>query len=125
MASRWPVGPSEFDRLPGMTVSSPRSPRVLMEATASFVIVASALSATLTTQIPELAQWEITFAQVEAAAGLSDMRTARSETFEARLMQRPWSAVTPLPFLRLVRVDGTPRAQLFVFWTPKYLAPGR
>jgi hypothetical protein len=96
-----------------------------MEATVSFVIVASALSATLSAQIPERAQWEITFAQVEAAAGLSDMRTARSETFEARLMERPWSAVKPLPFLRLIRLDGTLHAQLFVFWTPKYFAPGR
>ena len=75
--------------------------------------------------IPERAKWEITFAQVEAAAGLSDMRTARSETFEARLMERPWSAFKPLPFLRLIRLDGTLHAQLFVFWTPKYFAPGR
>jgi hypothetical protein len=96
-----------------------------MRTTASFVIVASALSASLSAQIPERAQWEITFAQVEAAAGLSDMRTARPETFEARLMERPWSAVAPLPFLRLIRIDGTVRAQLFVFWTPKYFAPGR
>jgi hypothetical protein len=76
-------------------------------------------------QIPERAQWEITFAQVEAAAGLSDMRTMSPETVEARLMERPWSAVAPLPFLRLIRLDGTLRAQLFVFWTPKYFAPGR
>ena len=96
-----------------------------MTATASLVIVASALSARLSAQIPEQAQWEITFAQVEVAAGLSDMRAARPETFEARLMQRPWSAVAPLPFLRLIRLDGTLRAQLFVFWTPKYFAAGR
>jgi hypothetical protein len=92
---------------------------------ASLVIVVSALRARLSAQIPERAQWEITFAQVEAAAGLSDLRAASPETTEARLMQRPWSAVAPLPFLRLVQVAGTPRAQLFVFWTPKYFAPGR
>ena len=40
-------------------------------------------------------------------------------------MERPWSAAKPLPFLRLIRLDGTLRAQLFVFWTPKYFAPGR
>jgi len=96
-----------------------------MRATVSLVIVASALSVRLSAQIPERAQWEITFAQVEAAAGLSDMRTARPETFEARLMERPWSAVAPQPFLRLIRLDGTLRAQLFVFWTPKYFAAGR
>lgn len=96
-----------------------------MEATASFVILAWALSATLSAQIPERADWEITFAQVEASAGLSDMRTARPETFEARLMERPWSAVAPLPFLRLVRTDGTVRAQLFVFWAPSRFPSGR
>ena len=73
-----------------------------MKATVSLVIVVSALSARLSAQIPEQAQWEITFVQVEAAAGLSDMRTARPETFEARLMERPWSAVTPLPFSALI-----------------------
>jgi hypothetical protein len=96
-----------------------------MKTTVLLSIVASALSAMLSAQIPERAQWEITFAQVEAAAGLADMRTARTETFEARLMERPWSAVGPLPFLRLIRLDGTLRAQLFVFWTPKHIAPGR
>ena len=96
-----------------------------MEATALFVTLASALSTTLLAQIPERAQWEITFAQVEAAAALSDLRTASPETVEARVMQRPWSAVAPLPFLRLVRADGTLRAQLFVFWAPRFFAPGR
>jgi hypothetical protein len=96
-----------------------------MRATASFVIVASALSATLSAQIPQRAQWEITFAQVEAAAGLSDMRTAAPETFEARLMDRPWSTVAPVPFLRLVRIDGALSAQLFVFWAPSPFAAGR
>jgi hypothetical protein len=87
-----------------------------MKASTLFVILASALSATLSAQIPERAQWEITFAQVEAAAGLSDMRTAPHEVYEARLMQRPWSATIPLPFLRIVRADGMLRAQLFVFF---------
>ena len=59
-----------------------------MDATALFVMLAWAVSATLSAQIPERAKWEITFAQVEAAAGLQDMRTARPETFEARLMHR-------------------------------------
>jgi hypothetical protein len=66
-----------------------------MRATASFVIVASTLAAALTPQIPVRAQWEITFAQVEAAAGLSDMRAAAPETFEARLMKRSWWAGAP------------------------------
>jgi hypothetical protein len=96
-----------------------------MKATASFLIVASALGATLSAQIPERAQWEITFAQVEASAGLSDLRTASPEMVEARLMERPWSAVVPLPFLRLVGIDGRLRAQLFVFWDPRRFAPGR
>ena len=108
-----------------MAESSPGPPSVSMEATALFVILASALSTTLSAQIPERAQWEITFAQVEASAGLSDLRAASPETVEARVMQRPWSAVAPLPFLRLVRADGTLRAPLFLFWTPKYFAPGR
>ena len=47
------------------------------------------LSTAVRAQIPERGTWEITFDQVEAAAGLSDMRTARPETFEVRLMQRP------------------------------------
>jgi hypothetical protein len=53
------------------------------------------------------------------------MRTAAPETFEARLMERPWSAVAPVPFLRLVRVDGALSAQLFVFWAPSRFAAGR
>lgn len=81
------------------------------------------LSSAVRAQIPERGTWEITFDQVEAAAGLSDMRTPRPETFEARLMQRAWSAVAPVPFLRLFRSDGTMRAQLFVFWAPRYLSP--
>lgn len=94
-----------------------------MRATASLVMVGAALSAALSAQIPERAEWEITFAQVEAAAGLSDLRTAAPKTFEARLMERPWSAMGPVPFLRLVRIDGTVTAQLFVFWAPMRMAP--
>jgi hypothetical protein len=94
-----------------------------MTATASLAIVGAALSAALSAQIPERAEWEITFAQVEAAAGLSNLRTTAPKTFEARLMQRPWSAVGPVPFLRLVRVDGAVTAQLFLFWDPARMAP--
>jgi hypothetical protein len=95
-----------------------------MRTTALIVTLASALSATLSAQIPERAQWEITFARVEASAGLLDMRAAGPETFEARLMQRPWSAVAPLPFLRLVRIDGKVRAQWLVYWASNRLPPG-
>jgi hypothetical protein len=98
---------------------------VRVPATASFVTVAAALNAALAAQIPQQAQWEITFAQVEAAAGLSDIRTPTPETFEARLMERPWSAVAPVPFLRLVRSDERLTAQLFVFWAPRLFPPGR
>jgi hypothetical protein len=86
-----------------------------------------ATAATLVAQIPERAQWEITFPRVEAAAGLSDMKGAPPESFEARLMQRSWAAATPMtpvPFLRLFQVDGTVRAQLFVYWAPRD-SPGR
>ena len=93
-----------------------------MNRSASAVILASVLSATLLAQIPERAQWEITFAQVEAAAGLSDLRTSGPETFEARVMQRPWYSDGPLPFLRLVRTGGVLRAQLFMFWKPGNMA---
>jgi hypothetical protein len=94
-----------------------------MRATASLVMVLAGLSAALSAQIPERAEWEITFAQVEAAAGLSNLRTGAPKTFEARLMERPWSAMGPVPFLRLVRIDGTVTAQLFVFWAPARMAP--
>ena len=94
-----------------------------MRATASLVMMGAALSAALSAQIPERAEWEITFAQVEAAAGLPDLRTAAPKTFEARLMQRPWSAMGPVPFLRLVQIDGAVTAQLFVFWAPTRVAP--
>lgn len=96
-----------------------------MRAMASFVIVAATLGAPLSAQIPERAQWEITFAQVEAAAGLPEMRAAGSETFEARLMKRPWSAIAPVPFLRLIRIDGAVHARLSVFWTPRHFPAGR
>jgi hypothetical protein len=94
-----------------------------MEVPAALVICASALSAMLSAQIPKDAEWEITFAQVEAAAGLSDMQTAPPDTFEARLMQRAGVGFAPVPFLRLVRTEGTVRAQLFRFWKPGYLDP--
>jgi hypothetical protein len=86
------------------------------------VILAFAASATLAAQTSERAQWEITFPQVEAAAGLSDMRAAPPESLEARLMDRSWAPMvpmTPVPFLRLFQIDGTVRAQLFVYWAPR------
>lgn len=76
------------------------------------------LCAMSSVQIPERAEWEITFAQVEAAAGLPDLRTAPTTTFEARVMDRAGQAMGPVPFLRIVQTDGTVRAQLFVFWGP-------
>jgi len=88
-------------------------------------VAAMTIAATLSAQIPEQAKWEITFAEVEAVAGLPDLRSAPPETFEARLMQRPWSAVAPMPFLRIVRTGGTLRPQLFLFWNPKLMAPGQ
>lgn len=95
-----------------------------MQAKTLFAL-ALTLTGTVWAQIPERAQWEITFGQVEASAGLSDMRTASSATVEARVMERPWSAMVPLPFLRIVRLDGTMHAQLFVFWSTRNVAPGR
>jgi hypothetical protein len=88
-------------------------------------LLATVFAAGMRAQIPERAPWEITFAQVEAAAGLPDLRTAAPNTFEARLVERPWSAMAPVPFLRLARVDGAVTAQLFVFWTPNRLPAGR
>jgi len=75
------------------------------------------------TLIPEQAQWEITFAQVETAAGLADLRSASAAAVEARVMVRPWSAMVPVPFLRVVRADGRLRAHLFEFWSPGSVAP--
>jgi hypothetical protein len=103
----------------------PRQPS--LRASASMAILAFAVSAILVAQIPERAQWEITFPQVEAAAGLSDMRAVPPESFEARLMARSWAPMvpmTPVPFLRLFQIDGTVRAQLFVYWAPR-LSPAR
>jgi len=97
----------------------------MLKALASVVIFAAALTATLMAQIPEQAKWEITFAQVEASAGLPDLRTVASQTFEARIMQRPWSALAPLPFLRLHEADGVVVAQLFVFWAAGRFPPGQ
>lgn len=90
-----------------------------------YVVVAIAAGERGAHQIPERAQWEITFAQVEAAAELPDLRTARSETVEARVMQRPWSAIAPLPFLRIVQANRTVAAQLFLFWDPRRYPPGK
>jgi hypothetical protein len=84
-----------------------------------------ALTGTVSAQIPERAQWEITFAQVEASAGLSDMRSAPPVTVEARVMERPWSAMVPLPFLQVVRLGGKMHAQLFVFWASRNIPPSR
>jgi len=96
-----------------------------MRTMRAFVIAASVLSVTSAAQIPERAKWEITFAQVEASIGLSDLRTAPPDTFEARVMQRPWSAVAPLPFLRLTGMDGKVRAQLFMFWAANRFPAGQ
>ena len=70
--------------------------------------------------IPTDAKWELTFREVEAAAGLPDLRQPAPNVFEARVMERPWSSGGPLPFLRIVRRDGHDDPQLFVFWsTPR------
>jgi hypothetical protein len=91
----------------------------------SILTLAVAASTQLMAQIPERAQWEITFAQVEAAAGLPDLSKTESGTYEARVMHRPWSAVAPMPFLRIVRTDGAMRAQMFLYWKPALLAPSQ
>ena len=72
--------------------------------------------AAVSPQIPERAEWEITFAQVEAAAGWPDLRGAAPNTFEARVMDRAGQAVAPVTFLRMVRTGRALRAELFVFW---------
>lgn len=90
---------------------------------ATILTVAVALSTPLIAQIPKQARWEITFAQVEAAAGLPDLSTAGSDTYEARVMQRPWSATAPMPFLRLIQTAAATRAQMFLFWNPNNMAP--
>ena len=92
---------------------------------ASSLILAVALSVTLMAQIPKAARWEITFAQVEAAAGLPGLSKATSETYEARVMRRPWSAVTTMPLLRVVRTNGAMRAQLFLYWKSANLPPSQ
>ena len=97
----------------------------MMLKSASILTAAVAVNAALIAQIPERAQWETTFSQVEAAAGLPDLSRAGPETYEARVMQRPWSAVGPLPFLRLVRTDNTVRAQIFLFWNQAGMEPSR
>jgi hypothetical protein len=89
----------------------------------SILTLAVSASGSLVAQIPKEAKWEVTFAQVEAVLDLSELSTAASETYEARVMQRPWSAFAPMPFLRIVRVDGAIRAQMFVYWRPAFLGP--
>jgi len=84
-------------------VQSPRSMSA-MNVPLALLFSATVFAATAWTQIPQQATWEITFNQVEAAANLSDLRNARSDSFEARLMERPWSSYGPLPFLRLAQV---------------------
>ena len=97
-----------------------------MNRTAAFVLAVVAISANPSAQIPEEAKWEITFRQVEAAVGLSNMRNVSSQSFEARLMERPWSDTqVPLPFLRVFRSEGSMRAELYVFWTPRTLLSNR
>jgi hypothetical protein len=82
------------------------------------MLFALALSTAVSAQIiPERAQWEITFAQVEERAALLDLRTSAPGPVEARIMLRPWSASAALPFLRIVRSDDDgASAQLFAFW---------
>jgi hypothetical protein len=91
------------------------------------IIVAFALGDTVAAQIPD-APGETTFAQVEMAAELTDLRTAQSRVIEARLMARAGSSMllpmTPVPFLRIFQADGAVRGQMFVYWATR-LAPNR
>lgn len=85
--------------------------------------LAFAIGLAMAPQIPGHAQWEITFAQVEAAIDLQDLSTAAPDTFEVRVMQRPWSDVGPLPFLRITRREGALGAQMFLYWKPDRMHP--
>jgi hypothetical protein len=38
-------------------------------------------------------------------------------------MQRPWSDLGPLPFLRITRSNGAFRAQMFLYWKPDRMHP--
>ena len=70
--------------------------------------------------------WEIGFGEIELAAGLPEMQTLPFGAFEARLMTRPWSAQPPVPFLRLVQLEGRMEAALYEFWNsnhPEWLTP--
>ncbi len=91
----------------------------------ALIIGLSAIGVMVSAQIPEHPKWEIAFSQVETAAGLSNLRGALPDSFEARLMERPWSAIAPVSFLRLRRADGLVRAELFVFWATRNYPPGR
>lgn len=83
----------------------------------SIALLVSAMVVTAApVQIPEQPKWEISFSQVEAAAGLSNLRGAEQDSLEARVMQRAWSFAGPLPFLRLTRIDRAARATGFLYW---------
>src|SRR5215472_11865090 len=67
--------------------------------------------------IPDTAKWEVTFHDVEEAAGLPFLRALPTDAFEARIMQRAWSdpGGYGTPFLRIVRTAGAVRAQRYFF----------
>ena len=73
---------------------------------------------------PDKSPWEMTFVEVEELAGLPPLATAPRDTQELRVMHRPWSAIAPVPFLRVFRVDGALRAEFFVFGGPSYQRNG-
>jgi hypothetical protein len=98
-----------------MAVMAPRNVRGL-------VLVAAAMAAMgqapRPTTIPGTAQWEVTFHDVEEAAGLADVRAFPQDAFEARIIERAWSTVSlggALPFLRIARTAGVVRAQRYLF----------
>jgi hypothetical protein len=99
------------------------SSRVSMKLASASILTVAALSASPLTQIPERAEWEITFAQVEATAGLPDLRSEKPGTHEARVMDRAWGSAAVRAFLRSLRTGGATRAQLFVFWDRRYIDP--
>ena len=73
---------------------------------------------------PDKSPWEMTFVEVEELAGLPPLATAPRDTQELRVMHRPWSAMAPVPFLRVFRVDDVLRAEFFVFGGPSYQRNG-
>jgi hypothetical protein len=64
---------------------------------------------------PDKSPWEVTFVEVEELAGLPPLASAPRDTQELRVMHRPWSAMSPAPFLRVFRDDSALRAEFFVF----------